>query len=99
MKSDAYVLFTAEAEKARQAYAQGKRIAKPTTKPQYELLNTVSLVEAVHFAQKNGWKDKKVQVKSFRINDTEMEYIVEPFETDCKCPNLLRYDDYFGGGE
>jgi len=96
--SDAYVLFTSEAEKARQAYMQGRREAKPQRKPQWELSNTTSLAQAVHFARDNGWKDKKVQVKAYRINDVEFEYMVEPFEKDCKCPNLLHYEDYFDTG-
>jgi hypothetical protein len=99
MQDAPQVLFTAEAEKMRQVYAQERRVATPPKKASYELLTTVSLAEAVHFARDNGWKDKKVQVKAFRMNADEMEYTVEPFEKDCNCPNLLRYEDYIDGGK
>jgi hypothetical protein len=89
------VIFTQEAEKRRLA-AMRERNAK---KPKWELLKTFSLVEATHFARDHGWGDKKVQVKAYRINDEEFEYAVEPFEQGCRCPNLLKYEEYFDGGE
>ena len=86
------VVFTQEAEERRQQAIMEKRAKKP----KFELLITPSLVEAVHFARDNGWEDKKVQVKAYRINAEEFDYAVEPWEKDCKCPNLLKYEDYFG---
>jgi hypothetical protein len=86
------VIFTAEAEKRRQEAMQKMRAKKAVS---WELLKTQSLVEALQYAKKSGWKDGKVQVKAYRIDEESFEYAVEPFEEDCRCPNLLRYEDYF----
>lgn len=79
------VQFTADAEKERLA----------ARKRRWELLTTTSIVQALHFARDNGWKEKKVQVRSVQIDDQVVEYTVEPFEQDCSCPNILKYTDYF----
>lgn len=84
------VKFTQDAERERVA-----NLAKIRASKSWELLRTVSLVEAVRFARDHGWAEKKVQVKAIPLNDSEVEYHVEPFEKDCRCPNLLRYADYF----
>lgn len=84
------VKLTQEAENDRVANAQRLRAAQT-----WEYLRTTSLVEAVHFARDNGWKNKKVQVKAYPINDMEIEFFVEPYEKNCHCPNLLKYSDYF----
>ncbi len=62
--------------------------------PTWELLETRSLVKALHFAKASGWKEKKVQV---RYSDTEdgALYYVEPFEQDCGCRGILKYGDFF----
>ena len=72
------------------AAAAEKKRAKAT----WNLLSTNSLVEAVHFARDNGWKDKKVQVRVERGNDYET-YYVEPYEKGCGCRGLLKYKEYF----
>jgi hypothetical protein len=84
------VRFTQDAENERIKNAQRLR-----ARPQWELLITTSLVEAVRYARDHGWKDKQVQVKRYGQNYTNFEYHVEPFEKDCSCPQLLRYKDYF----
>lgn len=84
------VMFTAEAEKRRQKAAQKRRAALT-----WELLKTFSLAEAAHFARENGWKEKKVQVRAVYSSGSETEYYVEPYETNCSCPNILKYSDYF----
>lgn len=81
------VQLTSEAEKER---------IRNKSKPTWGLFRGVSIVEALHFARDNGWAEKKVQVKVERIGADIVEYVVEPFERDCKCPSLLRYEDYFG---
>lgn len=87
------VIFTAEAEKRRVEAAQNRRAVHAA---KWELLTTTSLAEATHFARDNGWAEKKVQVRALRIGADEFEYNVEPFEKDCKCPNILKYNDFFG---
>lgn len=78
------VLTTGQAEKIRTHQAKKARKAK------WELLTTTSESEAIIFAVNNGWKEKAVQIRK-----TGPEYTVEPFERDCSCPNILRYEDYF----
>jgi mRNA-degrading endonuclease RelE of RelBE toxin-antitoxin system len=61
----------------------------------WELFRSRSLVQAIHFARNNGWKEKKVQVRVERQGIDIVEYTVEPFD-DCKCPAVLRYEAYYG---
>lgn len=63
--------------------------------PKWGLLTTKSVVEAVHFARDNGWKDKKVQVRFETTINNNVQYIVEPYEEGCGCRGLLRYKDYY----
>jgi hypothetical protein len=86
------VIFTAEAEQRRTEAMQENRAKKSAS---WEYLTTFSLVEATHFARDMGWQKKKVQVRATRINESEWEYTVEPFEKDCSCPNILKFKDYF----
>lgn len=67
---------------------------KEQRKSFWSILETTSLVEAVHSARDRGWNDKKVQVRSERYGDS-VKYYVEPFEKDCGCPNILKYADFF----
>jgi hypothetical protein len=83
------VMFTGEAEKRR------VENASETRKSQWEYLVTSSMAEAVRYAKNHGWKKKKVQVRVSHTGMGEMEYSVEPFEKDCKCPNILRYKDFY----
>lgn len=86
------VMFTAEAEKRRQRLLQEGRARKST---RYELLITTNIVQALHYARDHGWGENKVQVKAYRRESDTFEYAVEPYEDDCRCPNLLRFADYF----
>jgi hypothetical protein len=86
------VLFTADAEKRRQAAIIEQRAKKATT---WELFKSTSIVESLQFAKEHGWKKKKVQVRVVEIALDEQEFYVEPFEKDCSCPNILKYSDYF----
>ncbi len=80
------VRFTADVEKERVI-----NIKAPT----WELLRSVSIVQAIHFARDNGWKDKKVQVRVEITPSNTLEYIVEPYEEGCSCRGLLKYDTYY----
>lgn len=77
------VRFTSEAEKLR------------PKKSSWSLLETRSIVEAVHKAKELGWSDKKVQVRYERIDDDSEIYYVEPYEKGCGCRGMLKYKDYF----
>lgn len=78
------VEFTQDVEKRR---VQQNRQLQGTT---WQLASTTSLVEAVRKARDLGWKDKEVQVRKEGYT-----YYVEPFEKECGCPNMLKYEDYF----
>jgi hypothetical protein len=84
------VVFTAEAEKRRVEAAKNMRAKKVS----WDMLRTSSMAEATRYARDHGWKQKKVQVRAERTG-MEYEYVVEPFEKDCSCPNILKYSDYF----
>ena len=70
-----------------------KNIVKP--KPSWELLRTKSIALALHKARELDWANKKVQVRVEQVAEDMVEYIIEPFEHDCTCPSILRYEDYF----
>lgn len=82
------IMFTRDAEKRRNEEAQEHR--------KWEYLTTTSIVEALHYAVDNGWEEKRVQVRAIKLGDDFVEYTIEPFEKDCGCPGILKYDDYFG---
>ena len=60
----------------------------------WELFKSNSLVETVHKAQEMGWAEKKVQVRGVQTGPERYEYSIEPFEKDCGCSNILKYEDY-----
>lgn len=60
----------------------------------WELFRSPSMVEAVRKARDMGWKDKKVQVRIFQRAEGD-EYLIEPYEGECSCPDILKYADYF----
>lgn len=71
-----------------------RQIREAGGKVEWELLRTPSLVAAVRRAKEEGWADKRVQVREEKT-ETGHEYVVEPFEKDCGCPGMLKYEDYF----
>jgi hypothetical protein len=73
--------------------AEVRRVLEP--KPTWELFSSTSLVQALHKARDMGWKNKEIQVRAEKLGTDRMNYIIEPFERDCECPNILRYSDYF----
>jgi hypothetical protein len=46
-----------------------------------------------------GWAENKVQVRQYKLFSKEYTYAIEPFEGECNCPNILKYDDYFIDGK
>ena len=63
-------------------------------KPRWEYMHSENLEEAVARAIELGWADNKVQVKKYQITPSIVSYYIEPFEQDCNCPNLLKYEDF-----
>jgi len=86
-------IFSQEAENRRIEARRSASLAGPVAR--WELYRTYSMAEAVHFARDNGWAENRVQVKAVRAHASEFEYYVEPYEEDCRCPNLLKYTDFF----
>ncbi len=62
--------------------------------PTWELLRTYDKDEAITKAIESGWAEGEVQVKEHQLGPDLWEYYVEPFEVDCHCPSLLKYEDY-----
>ncbi len=82
------VEFTQNAETKRV-----ERLQKSRTK--WALFSSSSMVEALRKARDLGWKEKEVQVRVERQGSDMVEYIVEPYEKDCGCPRILKYDEFF----
>ena len=59
----------------------------------WEFATTTKYEEALTIAQQYGWKDKEVQVR-VEFHDTVAYYYIEPFEKDCSCPHILKYNDH-----
>lgn len=61
----------------------------------WALFSSDNLVETVHKAMDMGWAEKKVQVRAEEDNVTgKQTYSIEPFEKECSCPSILKYEDY-----
>lgn len=63
-------------------------------RPTWEIMRSFEKDVIIENALGMGWADKKIQVKQHQINPELWEYIIEPYEEDCGCPSLLRYEDY-----
>ena len=59
----------------------------------WELYSTTKYEEALEKAVELGWADKVVQVRVEFI-DTVAHYYIEPFEKDCSCPHILKYNEH-----
>jgi hypothetical protein len=84
------VRFSADIEREELEERKKNRIT-----PTWEHFRTSSLVEAVHRAKEMGWAYKKVQVRMELVAKDAEEYVVEPYEMNCGCPNILKYADFF----
>lgn len=40
-----------------------------------------------------GWLEDKVQVKRYHDRDKEIYWTIEPYESECRCPNLVHSED------
>lgn len=81
-----------EAQRIAQQMANRKHPLQPNS---WELFRSMSLVETLRKANELGWKDKKVQVRA-ETYVYGTEYAIEPWEKDCNCPSILKYEDYYG---
>ena len=88
------VRFSADVEREEQELRAQQR-----EKVSWEIYRTKSIVDAVHTAKKQGWKDKLIQVRLERLGEDTVEYVLEPYESGCGCAGLLRYEDYFEEGD
>ena len=59
----------------------------------WEYATTTKYEEALTIAQEMGWKDKVVQVR-VEFRDYIAYYLIEPFEKDCSCHNILKYHEH-----
>lgn len=64
----------------------------------WEYFSSDNYEETIHKAKDMGWKERRVQVKVL-TNGEKVTYMIEPFERDCECPNLLNYDKAFHEGK
>jgi hypothetical protein len=89
-------IFAEGQRKIRSRTVEGDTVKVRVPAP-WEFAHSEDLDWIIQEAVKLGWKDNKVQVKRYQHEDTYTFYI-EPFEEDCSCPGLLKYDDYVVGG-
>ena len=59
----------------------------------WEYYKTNKYEEAIQKAKDMGWANKEVQVRVEFI-DYKAVYYVEPWERDCSCPNILKYEKH-----
>lgn len=62
----------------------------------WEIVSSTNYDYITRRALELGWAEKKVQLKKYETRDGP-QYGVEPFEIDCRCPNLIKYEDYLEG--
>jgi hypothetical protein len=64
-------------------------------KPVWEYFQSEDLFETIDKAKELGWAEKKVQVRANRVPMSAIVmYAIEPYEEDCGCSNILKYEDY-----
>lgn len=78
-------------EEARRIY----ETAQKREKPRWGLYSGTSLADVLHRAKDMGWFEGKVQVRTEGTASDVTTFIIEPHETDCNCPSILKYADYF----
>lgn len=59
----------------------------------WEYYTTTKYDDAIYKARELGWESKRVQVR-VEFRDYTAHYIIEPWEKDCSCPHILKYDDH-----
>ncbi len=60
----------------------------------WELMSSQDKAFILAEAVVRGWEQNKVQVKYY---DKQNMWTIEPYEENCKCPNLVLYKDYIEG--
>lgn len=70
---------------------------KPEVKTTWEYMNSDSWETITKRALELGWAENKVQIKKYYLTPEVTHYYIEPYEQDCDCPNLVRYEDYADG--
>lgn len=60
----------------------------------WEILSSEDKDFVLAEAMNRGWADKKVQVKRYYLASNRFYYAIEPFEENCQCSNLLKYEDF-----
>jgi hypothetical protein len=61
-------------------------------RPGWDLFRSTDKEEALRWASEAGWKRNRVQVRAEWMGPS-LVYIVEPFEEDCNCPQLISPPD------
>lgn len=93
-------------EELDRIFAQGQvntraRITGDTTKiripAKWEYASSEDLDFIIQEAVRLGWKDNQVQVKRYQDDKGKYTFYIEPYEEDCSCPSLLKYEDYVIG--
>lgn len=63
-------------------------------RPRWEFERSYVKSEIIEKALEMGWSENAVQVKQHQLGPDLWEYYIEPYEADCNCPSLLKYEDY-----
>ena len=58
----------------------------------WQIASSIDRDYIIELAKLKGWAEHKVQVK--HIKGMEDWYVIEPYEENCNCPSLIRYEDY-----
>lgn len=93
-EEEIYRIFQDGQAAVKQTIAEGGSLRVAIPRAQWEYMHSENLEEAVTRAVELGWADNKVQVKRYQVTPETVSYYIEPFEEDCSCPNLLKYEDY-----
>lgn len=61
----------------------------------WTLFSSPDIIETLKRAKDMGWEDNKVQVRAYQTTEGFWEFHIEPYEEDCNCSHLIRYDPNF----
>lgn len=59
----------------------------------WEYYKTTVYDNAIAKAKQLGWKEKRVQIR-VEFQGMTAHYYIEPWEMDCVCPHILKYDQH-----
>ena len=63
----------------------------------WEILSSYDKDFVLQAAISKGWAENKVQVKRYRRGN-KYAWVIEPYEETCRCPNIIKYEEYLGEG-